>query len=237
MVLQKVHKPNVSDIVYQQLEQCILEGVWKPGEKMPSENTLAEQMDVSRVTIRNALQRLAHIGLVESRQGGGTYVRNNNDGQVLQFIKPILLQAKPDVKYFLEYRLAFEPEIAALAAQRATQEQIAKIQQCLKRYEEVEKTGDVLAIEQHDVQLHYEIAVASANPLIIKIYEIIKDIYSQNMAQIVRDVGADAGVRYHKKIVNAIALANAADARTFMRKHLSETVQLYMAGDPETGAK
>lgn len=227
MALQKINKQNVSDIVYQQLEQCILEGVWQPGEKIPSENALAEQLGVSRVTIRNALQRLSSIGLVEAKQGGGTYVKTNDEGQTLQLIMPILLRTKPDVKYFLEYRLAIEPEIAALAAQRVMPEQMAQIQLHLKAYEEAVVSNDAESIEPQDAQLHYAIAVASNNPLIIKIYEIIKDIYGQNLAQIVHDVGVDAGIRYHKKIVNAIALGNAADARTYMRKHLSETVQLY----------
>ena len=227
IALQKINKQNVSDIVYQQLEQCILEGVWKPGEKIPSENALAEQLGVSRVTIRNALQRLSIIGFVEARQGGGTYVKKENEGQTLQLIMPILMQTKPNAKYFLEYRLAIEPEIAALAAQRVTPEQLEQIQTHLHAYENAVQTGNVDAIEPQDALLHYTIAVASNNPLIIKIYEIIKDIYGQNLAQIVRDVGVDAGIRYHRKIVNAIALGNAADARTYMRKHLSETVQLY----------
>ena len=227
MELKKINKQNVSDIVYQQLEQCILDGIWQPGEKIPSENTLSEQMGVSRATIRNALQRLASIGLVEARQGGGTYVKLNDAGQTLELLKPILMQTKPDVKYFLEYRLAIEPEIAALAAQRVTQEQMAQIQEHLQAYEEAVRSGNYESIEPQDAQLHYAIAVASDNPLIIKIYEIIKDIYGQNLGQIVQDVGVDAGIRYHKKIVNAIALGNAADARTFMRKHLSETVRLY----------
>ncbi len=140
-----------------------------------------------------------------------------------------MIQTKPDVKYFLEYRLAFEPEIAALAAERVTPEQMEQIQQCLAQYEEACSTGDIKVIEQCDLQLHYAIAIASANPLIIKVYEVIKDIYGLNLAQIIQDVGVDAGIRYHRKIVNAIALGNPADARSFMRKHLSETVRLYAA--------
>ena len=227
MALQKINKQNVSDIVYQQLEQCILEGVWAPGEKIPSENTLSQQLGVSRVTVRNALQRLSSIGLVTARQGGGTYVSAKDEGQTLLLLKPILMQSKPDVKYFLEYRLAIEPEIAALAAQRVSPAQMEQIQQHLRDYEAAVGQGDMESAEPADAALHNAIAVATDNPLIVKIYEVIKDLYGQNLSQIVRDVGADAGIRYHRKIVNAIALGNAADARTYMRKHLSETIRLY----------
>ena len=67
MALQKINRQNVSDIVYQQLEACILEGTWKPGEKIPSENKLAEQMGVSRVTIRNAIH-VTDIGSIHTNQ-------------------------------------------------------------------------------------------------------------------------------------------------------------------------
>lgn len=232
MELQKINKQNISDMVYQRLEQCILEKQWLPGEKIPAENTLAQQLGVSRVTVRSALQRLASMGLVETRQGGGTYIKKQAEGEALQLLKPYLLQTRPDVKYFLEYRLAMEPEIAAMAAERATPQQLEQIRGHLARYLEAVGNGDPGSIRFHDSQLHYAIAVASENPLIIQIYEIIKDIYSSNLNQIVSDVGTKAGIRYHRKIVDAIAMGNSADARTYMRKHLEETVQLYRQEHP-----
>lgn len=228
MALQKVKKQNISDIVYEQLEQNILSGEWKPGNKIPSENTLSGQLGVSRVTVRNALQRLISIGLIEAKQGGGTYVKQSDDGETLQLIKPILAQTKPDVKYFLEYRLVIEPEMAALAAERVTPEQLESMKQYLEKYEIAVCANDEQELLPNDSQLHYTIAIASANPLIIKTYEIIKDIYSLTLAQIVKDVGADAGIKYHRRIVEAIAAGDAAAARENMRSHLSETIQLYL---------
>jgi GntR family transcriptional repressor for pyruvate dehydrogenase complex len=227
MALKRVKKQNISDIVFHQLEECILSGEWLPGTKIPSENTLAANLGVSRVTIRTALQRLGSMGLIEAKQGGGTYVKISSEGDTLRLIKPILLQTKPDVKYFLEYRLAIEPEMAALAAERATDEQIAQIKKYLELYEEAVKNADTDAIQPNDSLLHYSIAIASANPIIIKTYEIIKDLYMQNLAQIVADVGADAGVQYHRKIVDAITQRDPSSARYFMRLHLGETVELY----------
>ena len=233
MALQKVKKQNVSDIVFKQLEQCILDGEWEQGAKIPSENTLAQNLGVSRVTIRNALQRLSSLGLIEARQGGGTYVKKSGEADTLELIKPILLQTKPDIKYFLEYRLVIEPQMASLAAERATEDQIDTMKKYLERYEMAVEIGNSEAILPNDSLLHYSIAQASANPLIIKTYEIIKDIYSQNLAQIVADVGADAGVQYHRKIVDAIVSKNAADAKKYMRRHLRETLEMYTRSESE----
>ena len=224
---QKERLENISDIVFHQLEDCILSGEWLPGSKIPSENTLCANLGVSRVTIRTALQRLGSMGLIEAKQGGGTYVKLSSEGDTLRLIKPILLQTKPDVKYFLEYRLAIEPEMAALAAERATDAQLAEIKKYLELYEEAVKLGNTDAIQPNDSMLHYSVAIASANPIIIKTYEIIKDLYMQNLAQIVADVGAHSGVQYHRKIVEAIIRRDPSSARYFMRLHLGETVELY----------
>ena len=226
MALEKVKKQNISDIVFQQLEQNILTGEWPRGTKIPSENTLASQLGVSRVTVRNALQRLSSIGLIEAKQGGGTYVRMLPEGETLELIKPILAQTKPDVKFFLEYRLAIEPEMAALAAERATPDQLERMQKYLTQYEQAVSSGDKDAIFFNDSQLHYAIATASANPLIIKTYGIIKDIYSLSLAKIVMDLGPEAGIAFHRKIVEAILLRDISGAREAMRAHLTETIRL-----------
>lgn len=232
MELQKINKQNVSDMVYQRLEQCILEKQWLPGEKIPGENALAQQMGVSRVTVRSALQRLSSMGLIEARQGDGTYVKKQEEGETLQLLRPYLLQTRPDVKYFLEYRLAIEPEIAAMAAERVTPQKLELICRSLSHYLDAVKDGNPEAIRFYDFQLHYAIAVASENPLIILIYDICKELYSSNLSQIVTDVGTEAGTQYHRKIVDAISLGNSADARTYMRKHLEETVRLYRRKNP-----
>jgi len=172
------------------------------------------------------------MGLIEARQGGGTYVKKQEEGEALQLLRPYLLQTRPDVKYFLEYRLAMEPEIAAMAAERVTPKQLEQIRSHLSHYLDAVKDGNPEAIRLYDSQLHFAIAVASENPLIIRIYDICKELYSSNLSQIVTDVGTEAGTQYHRKIVDAIALGNSADARTYMRKHLEETVRLYRRKNP-----
>ena len=232
MALQKVEQQNISEIVFRQLEQSILSGDWKPGEKIPSENVLSTQLGVSRVTVRNAIQRLSGIGLVEARQGGGTYVKISSDEEALQLLKPILTQMKPDVRYFLEYRLAMEPEMAAMAAQRATQTQMTQMQEYVGLYEAAVRENREEEILPYDSKLHYAIAEASANPLIIKTYELLKEIYSRNLSQIVQDLGPVAGIRYHKKIVGSICSHDAEAARDYMRRHIQETIDLYQSANP-----
>ena len=150
----------------------------------------------------------------------------------MQLLKPILTQMKPDVRYFLEYRLAMEPEMAAMAAQRATQAQMEQMQEYVGLYEAAVRENREEEILPYDSKLHYAIAEASANPLIIKTYELLKEIYSRNLSQIVQDLGPVAGIRYHKKIVEAICSRDSEAARDYMRYHLQETIDLYKNVNP-----
>ncbi|MGO3395678.1 MAG: GntR family transcriptional regulator, partial [Serratia proteamaculans] len=77
MAYSKIRQPKLSDVIEQQLEHLILEGTLRPGEKLPPERELAKQFDVSRPSLREAIQRLEAKGLLLRRQGGGTFVQTN----------------------------------------------------------------------------------------------------------------------------------------------------------------
>ena len=90
MAIQKVVKSSVSQQVFDQLRQQILSGSWKPGDKLPSENELAAQFGVSRVTVRNALQKLSGLGLLETRFGEGSFIRGPEAGAALNQLVPMV---------------------------------------------------------------------------------------------------------------------------------------------------
>ena len=226
MALKKIKKQNISDIVFEQLEEQILNGTWAPGEKIPSETALSEQLGVSRITIRNAFQRLISLGLIEARQGGGTFVKDYTGEDALNYIQPLLAFAKPDIGYFLEFRAVMEPEMAALAAVKATEEQIEYMEEYARAYTEVD-IENKKALLDADMLFHFSIAEATANPIITKIYEMLKDIYSRNLMQVIDMLGREIGVQYHKQILTGIKARDPRAARRAMREHLQETLRLY----------
>jgi len=123
MALQKVSRRSVPDEVFDQLVSEVMSGDLGPGESLPSERRLAEVLGVSRPAVREALQRLAHAGLVEVRQGGTTTVRDFRRSGGLDLL-PRLLLAGGDLdlrvaRSILEARLHVGPKIAELAARRA----------------------------------------------------------------------------------------------------------------------
>ncbi|MEU9775749.1 GntR family transcriptional regulator [Streptomyces sp. NPDC047968] len=130
MAYSKIRQPKLSDVIEQQLEYLILEGTLRPGEKLPPERELAKQFDVSRPSLREAIQRLEAKGLLLRRQGGGTFVQTN---LWQSFSDPLaeLLADHPESQFdLLETRHALEGIAAYYAALRGTDEDLARIRDC-----------------------------------------------------------------------------------------------------------
>ena len=233
MALKKIRKQNISDIVFEQLQEQIINGTWSPGSKIPSETALSEELGVSRITVRNAFQRLISLGLIEAKQGGGTFVKDFTDADALGYIQPLLAYAQPDINYFLEFRAVMEPEMAALAAEKASDEQIADMREYVRQYAET-SLSDTEALLAADMAFHFSIAEATYNPIIIKIYEMLRDIYSSNLLQVIQTLGMEIGVKYHEKIADAIGEHDSVGARRAMRRHLQDTLRLYQSEKRKT---
>ena len=123
MALHPVSRVKLSTQIENQLKDQILTGKWKPGERLPSENELAEIFQVSRVSIRQALQALSAQGLIETRIGDGSFISQPSIGTFMQDVIPDVYLADDSLRAVLEFRRVFEGPVAELAATRATDEQ------------------------------------------------------------------------------------------------------------------
>lgn len=143
MAYSKIRQPKLSDVIEQQLEFLILEGTLRPGEKLPPERELAKQFDVSRPSLREAIQRLEAKGLLLRRQGGGTFVQSS---LWQSFSDPLveLLSDHPESQYdLLETRHALEGIAAYYAALRSTDEDKERIRELHHAIELAQQSGDL----------------------------------------------------------------------------------------------
>ncbi|MGE5613813.1 MAG: FadR/GntR family transcriptional regulator [Bacillota bacterium] len=223
MALTNIQKRNISNEVYEQFMNAIASGEWAPGSKIPSENELAATLGVSRISVRSALHRLASLGLVESRQGEGTFVCEVSGEQYLNNLVPIIMLSKPDLKHLLEFRMIFDCEMAGLAAMRADDETIQKLKDNLAHHRQL--GNDTKAAAECDLEFHYLIAKASANPLLVKIYMILKDIFLAGLYDIIAVMGTTNAFYYHKRIIDCIEARDSERARAVMREHIIDTIE------------
>src|SRR5215472_5407311 len=129
-MLQQVRIPRVYTLVVEQIRALIRTGVLKSGDKLPTERALAEQLGVSRSSVREALSALEVLGIIHSRQGLGTYIAVNlTDGMPEDQIEDLIVEG--GTLEIIEACQLFEPGVAALAARRRTDEDLVAIRSCV----------------------------------------------------------------------------------------------------------
>jgi GntR family transcriptional regulator, transcriptional repressor for pyruvate dehydrogenase complex len=198
-------------------------GAWKPGSKIPSENELAEGMGVSRVSVREGLQMLVTLGLLETRHGEGTFVREFTGDTYLNELFPLLALGKVGLFHVLEYRRVMEKGTAAIVAEKATDEIVRGLEAC---YAGMERSkDDVAAFAMADLDFHLFLAKATGNPLIIKVTDIIRRILTVSMENVVSALGVKDGLSYHKRIIEAVRARDPAQAERLMEEHVVRTIE------------
>ena len=226
-MIHPIKKASISDQVFQQMKRMIFDHEWTPGSKLPSEGELCGLFDVSRVTVRNAMHKLSALGLIETRLGDGSYVKQLDECTNLNNLIPVAYLGE-NVASVEEFRREIESGTAAIAAQKATEEDIRELRQMLKKLSSLQNNLD--ALPRADLEFHYMIARISRNSLIIRTYEIMSDIYSEHLEHLVKSMGGEIGVYYHQKIVDAIEAHDAEKARAFMFEHITRNQEFLETG-------
>ncbi len=224
MAIKPIKKIHVSEQVFEQMKQQLICGEWKSGQKLPSENDLAEQFGVSRITIRNSLQQLAALDLVETRHGEGTFVKNVNAGNCLNTLIPAAYLSGSLLE-IQEFRKMVEPGAAYKAASCATEADVADLRRRLDRMYDLKDNLYLLA--QEDFAFHHQIGIITGNSLMIKTYTILTDILRSAMEEVVAHMGSEVGYKYHTQIVDAIANHDGERAFRVMLEHIEANIVRY----------
>ncbi|MGB9858933.1 MAG: FadR/GntR family transcriptional regulator [Moorellaceae bacterium] len=223
MTIKRIPKVNVSQAVFEQMKEQIFSGNWPPGSKIPSENELAKMFGVSRISVRSALQKLNTLGLVYSRQGGGTFVTDLTADVYLTSLIPAFALGKHDLLEILEFRRIYEIENARLAALRRTEKDLERLRCIVDRMHQVKEDLSMFSVE--DLNFHLELARATKNSLILKVAQITRDILRCHMEEIVAFRGTKEGLYYHPLILEAVAAQDAPRATELMAEHIETMIE------------
>lgn len=167
MEIKKPIKQSLPKQISIQIEKAIKDGIFKVGEKIPSEPELVKSFEVSRNTIREAIQSLIQAGVLESRQGNGTYVLTND-----RFEANILTRlSSSKISEVHEVRVSLEKEIVKLAALRRTQEDLINIKKALDEKNSIK--DNIQENSKADLEFHLCIAKACHNSIFYDLYKSI----------------------------------------------------------------
>lgn len=216
--IKPVRKTRAYEEIVRQVRTLTEREILKPGDRLPSERELAERFKVSRVTIRQALSVLQAMGVIDSRVGDGTFA-GTASGPVVTILAPMLSPPRSTLLEQLELRRLIEPEVARLAAERATNAQIEQMRKSIEL--QVHKLDEGLSFVEEDSALHLTIARSSQNGLLVKMIESIHELLRGSREASLRERPTmERSLAGHRKIVDAIAKHDAAAARKAMLNHV-----------------
>jgi GntR family transcriptional regulator, transcriptional repressor for pyruvate dehydrogenase complex len=218
------HGGTSSEEVVQQLREMIHRGDLRPGDRLPPERDLAKLLGVSRPTLRAGIRTLSAVGVLQSRQGAGTFVVEADASPALD-ANPLRLMASlhgfTNDEMF-EARISLEMAVAGLAAERATGEQLAAMsEEVAEMFAALDQPEDYLV---HDMRFHQTIAAASGNRILTALMNMVATILFETRSKTVhRALDLKESADMHRQIYRAIRDRNPEAAREAMRDHLLHT--------------
>jgi GntR family transcriptional repressor for pyruvate dehydrogenase complex len=232
---QPVERSKLYAQIVEQIQGRILRGELHAGDRLLPERELAASFGASRTAVREALKTLAQMGLVDIQQGRGAIVTDNTSDAMrssLGLMMQVGRLSSPDA--LVELREIIEPEIAALAAERATDEHIAALREAVDTMgRSLHQASDYIAA---DNQFHRTLALATQNPLIVSLLDSIVGLLAEQRSRIFSVPGGpERGQVYHKTLLEAVARRDVELARTAMRAHLAQvSVDVSVASHEES---
>jgi len=198
----------------------ISNGELKPGQKLPSERDMAESLGVSRASVREALTALEAIGILDIRPGEGTFVRETSVSTTFAPLAMVLEMEQNPGGQLMEVRRVLETEMAALAAQRATEEDLNKIETNLNHM----KTATTISQSvEADLRFHFSIAEATHNTILLRMMNTVADLM-HNAFRVQREelysYKSNEIICEHEAIYNAIRDRDLETARAKMLQHI-----------------
>jgi GntR family transcriptional regulator, transcriptional repressor for pyruvate dehydrogenase complex len=224
---EAIRKNKVYEEVARQIEGLILKKL-RPGDKLPSERELAEMLGVSRSSIRDAIRSLELMGLVEPRQGAGTIVCEVSAESLVNPLSNLLVRQQRQVSELLDFRKMLEPPLAARAATHASDEEVAEMEEILRRQDEKLRLGR-LAIEE-DSEFHYSVAMASENTVVLKVLDILMDLLRETRERSLQLYGRpQKSLAGHRRILAAIKRHDGEAAKAAMRRHIEDIEEIVLS--------
>ncbi len=223
MKLARISKGSLVDNALESLRNAIENGQWQVGDRLPVETELSDALGVSRNTVREAVRVLVHVGMLETRQGDGTYVRATQDaGAALRRIERARLQDQ------LEVRQMLEAEAAGLAASRRTSDELQAMSDALDLRAQA---GDDLAARiRHDDAFHHAVAQASHNSALTDLYGYFAHTITRTIERTELDSSLpEPSQEAHELLLAAIRRQNASEASRLAKALLQPCLDVLRA--------
>ncbi len=218
---KKIDRVSVSEEITEYLKDQILRRQLKPATQLPSEERMAESMGVGRGTIREAMRVLLYLGLIE-RRNNGTYVTDPGDSGLDKAGLAESISRQRDILEIMELRKVIEPELAAFAAERADEEDIADLQLHCERM--AKEQDDIESFIEDDNLFHLRLFRAARNFTLVEILKHVQALLKENQGLVIRQSPAivPRSIDFHCRVFEAVREKDSQEARRIMAEHLDD---------------
>jgi GntR family transcriptional repressor for pyruvate dehydrogenase complex len=220
-MLRAIKKTRIHEEVFSQIHELITAGRFKARDQLPSERELAETFKVSRTSVREALRALETKGLIVSRTGTGNFVADLPVESLVGPLARLLIDEKKALADVFEMRKLIEPHIAALAAERATRNDIARLKSIVAKQSAAVSRGET-GVEA-DAELHFSIGRATRNHALQKLVSGLMEMLSRSREESLQtNERRESSIDAHRRIIGAIEKHDKTRARGEMLRHIEQ---------------
>jgi GntR family transcriptional repressor for pyruvate dehydrogenase complex len=235
-MLKPVEKQRVAEEIAEQLRGLILNGQYPPGSKLPPERELSKRLRVNRASLREALKKLEHLGLVRIRQGDGTRVTNFMETGGIELVQHLLPLGggKPEIiRDLLEFRRLFGRELARLGAARATKDGLVRLRSVADKADHAAGAAELFDL---DFEFYVALAATCGNQVMLLLINTVRDGVRGFMPLLANLAGPQEAVRkHHRDLIAAIEKGDVAGAGKIADDYLRLGAELAarLGGRPE----
>ena len=229
-MFKPVKKTRVYEEIVAKIKDMLEKGRLKSGDQLPGERELSEVFQVSRSSVREALRTLETQGHLESRQGDGTYIASKSVESLVNPLASVIFSEKDSQMELFEMRRLIEPQLAFLAAERATEEEIAMMEQALVLQEEAIARGETGT--DVDKSFHYIMAKATKNKVLLRLTDSMRDLLAESRDKYLQVEGRPGkSISRHRQVLDAIKAGDGELAARVMLEHVVDIEECLFAGN------
>ena len=227
--MANAYKGTKCDIVTERLKDMIISGAYKSGEKLPNEASLCEMFGVSRITIREAIKKLSMMGLLDIRQGKGTFVKSMDLSLFMKPLYQLIDFEEVDIDAIFDARLYIESGTVYLAATRRTEADLERMERILQELKKAIALEALNSVSPYDSAFHEEIAKCAGNPILLACLQAVNEINKTCVLRLSKSMEMlDDCFDEHYKIYEGIKNQNADAAVEALRRHTMNSKMLLL---------
>lgn len=239
MMFKPIKSKKIYEVVIEEIQQRIINGTLNKGDKLPSERDLAEQLNVSRTSVREAMRALEVLGIIHVKQGGGNYIKDRFDDALVEPLSLMFMLNESHPREIVDLRKIIEVESAYRAAERITDNEIEELRGVIEQLRIQTKMKNESMSVRYDKAFHYSICRIADNYLFSNILNMLSNLMDALIEDargiiLLKEENQDVLIEQHERIFNALANKDPKAAASAMREHINLIINEYLTNLEES---